>query len=163
MMIVIGAVFLASLIAAAVLSAVQHHLQGLIREGWVWWRANQIIPLILFILLFAMIFKILPDVSLRWRDVWFGATVTAILFLIGRYLIGLYIGMRGVASVYGAAGSLVALLTWLYYSALIFFFGAELTRAYARARGSRIEPDKHAVWIREEDVPAGDGQRKDKH
>ena len=88
---------------------------------------------------FAMIYKIMPRVRIEWRDVWIGAAVTALLFTIGKFLIGLYIGESGVASGFGAAGSLVVLLVWVYYSAQIFLLGAEFTRVYAHARGTRCD------------------------
>jgi membrane protein len=84
-----------------------------------------------------MIFKILPDVELTWRDVWIGAVVTALLFTAGKFAIGYYIGKSGVASAYGAAASVVTILLWIYYSSLILLFGAEFTKAYAESRGSR--------------------------
>ncbi len=87
--------------------------------------------------LFAMMFKLLPDANVRWGDVWLGAVITALLFTLGKYLLGLYIARSGVASVYGAAGSLVIVLIWVYYSAQIVLFGAELTHAYAAETGSR--------------------------
>lgn len=90
--------------------------------------------------LFALIFKVLPDVRLSWSDVWLGAVVTSALFTAGKFAIGAYLGRTGVASAYGAAGSVVLLLLWVYYSSLIFFFGAELTRSYAHHYGSRVPP-----------------------
>jgi membrane protein len=87
--------------------------------------------------LFAMIFKVLPDVAMRWRDVWLGAAVTALLFSAGKTLIALYLGRAGVTSVYGAAGSLVLVLLWVYYSAQILFLGAEFTEVHSRRYGSR--------------------------
>ena len=91
-------------------------------------------------LLFAMIFKILPDAKIPWRDVWSGALLTSVLFTIGKWLIGLYIAKSGLSSAYGAAGSLVVLVVWIYYSAQILFFGAELTHVYSHRRGTRVEP-----------------------
>ena len=85
--------------------------------------------------LFALMFKFLPDVEIAWRDVWFGAFVTAVLFVIGKFGIGLYLSMSDVGSAYGAAGSLIIILAWIYYSALILFFGAELTQAWATEQG----------------------------
>lgn len=143
----IGLFVFASLIGTAALSVVQSHFQDVLRVAWVWWLLNEMVPLLLFMMFFAAIYKILPDVSISWGDVWFGAIVTTVLFMIGRYFIGLYLGRGTVISVYGAAGSLMALLMWLYYSTLIFFFGAELTQAYAKMRGSRIVPDAHAVRV----------------
>jgi membrane protein len=100
--------------------------------------------------LFALLFKVMPDVHLRWRDVWVGAAVTAILFTIGRYLIALYLSRSTVASVYGTAGSLVALLIWVYYSCAILFYGVEFTRAYRHAYKLKVQPKETAVAVREE-------------
>jgi membrane protein len=98
---------------------------------------NTVLSFVLTTALFAMIYKVLPDVELHWRDVWVGAAVTAVLFSVGRTLIGMYLGRAGTASVYGAAGSLVVLLLWIYYSAQILFIGAEFTEVYSRRYGSR--------------------------
>ena len=99
---------------------------------------NAILSLAVITLLFAMIFKFLPDVKIAWRDVWIGALITAGLFTAGKEVLGLYLGKSGVASSYGAAGSLIVLLLWVYYSAQIVFFGAEFTKAYANQFGSRV-------------------------
>jgi len=90
-------------------------------------------------ILFAVIYKMLPDAPLSWRDVWIGAVFTALLFSLGKYMIGLYLGNSGVASSFGAAGAMIALLLWVYYSAQIFFLGAEFTRQYALRYGSLQE------------------------
>lgn len=105
-----------------------------------------LVSLIVFTLLFAAIYKILPDVKIDWEDVWLGAFITAVLFAIGKQGIGLYMRYAAPGSSYGAAGSLIVLLTWVYYSALILFFGAELTQVVTRRRGKRIVPDEHAVF-----------------
>jgi len=99
--------------------------------------------------IFALIFKLLPDVRLRWRDVAAGSVVTAVLFTVGRWLIGLYLGSATVGSPFGAAGSLAVLLAWVYYSSLILYLGAEFTRALALARGLDPEPGALAVRVRE--------------
>jgi membrane protein len=104
-------------------------------------------------LLFAAIFKVLPDAEISWRDVWLGAAVTALLFTIGKFALGLYLGNAG--SAYGAVGSVVVFLLWVYYSAQILFFGAEFTQVYARTYGSGIEPAENAV--RASDAPATEG------
>jgi membrane protein len=91
-------------------------------------------------LLFAYIYRTIPDVQLSWHDVFAGAFITAVLFTLGKYLIGLYIGRSSIGSAYGAAGALIVLLVWIYYSAWIFFLGAEFTQVYATRRGSRLEP-----------------------
>jgi membrane protein len=107
---------------------------------------GQVLPLVNFGLsfamiavLFAMVLKLLPEVRIEWRDVWLGALVTSLLFSIGKALIGVYLGRAGVTSVYGAAGSLVLLLLWIYYSAQLFLLGAEFTEVYSRRYGSRKE------------------------
>ncbi len=106
--------------------------------------------------LFATIFKVLPDAKIAWKDVRWGAFFTALLFMLGRYLISLYIETTGTNSTYGAAGSLIVLLTWIYYTAAILYFGAEFTQAYANNLGIRIEPADNAVYVeqteRERDV-----------
>ncbi|MCX6216674.1 YihY/virulence factor BrkB family protein [Spirosoma sp.] len=106
--------------------------------------------------LFAIIFKVLPDAKISWKDVRWGAFFTALLFMLGRYLIGLYIETTSTSSAYGAAGSLIVILTWIYYTAAILYFGAEFTQAYANHFGIKIEPADYAVYVeqteRERDV-----------
>jgi len=99
------------------------------------------------VLVFAMIFKFLPDVKLRWSDVWVGSILTAILFVVGKWALGLYLGSGAASSAYGAASSLITLLLWIYYSAQILLFGAEFTQVYANTYGSQVEPEAHAVRI----------------
>ena len=94
-----------------------------------------------------MIYKFLPDVEIQWTDVWVGAALTSILFTIGKFLIGLYLGTSGVTSVYGAAGSLITVLLWVYYSSLIFLLGAEFTEVYANTYGSGVVPAENAESI----------------
>ena len=95
------------------------------------------------VLLFAMIYKYVPRQAIAWRDVWIGAAVTALLFAVGKSLIGIYLGRSSFSSAYGAAGSLIVLLLWIYYSAQIFLLGAEFTRAFAYAHGSRAAQGAH--------------------
>jgi membrane protein len=107
-----------------------------------------LVSFVVITFLFALIFKLLPDVNVPWKDVWIGAVLTTVLFMIGKFLIGLYIGSANVGSMYGAAGSLVVLLVWTYYSALILFFGAELIRAYAKFYDPEpIVPNEQAVPV----------------
>ena len=146
MLLGIGFLLLVSLVISAGLSAAGNYLLGLMPGAeFVLQALNFVISLGVVTVLFAMLYRFLPDVKIAWRDVWFGAAVTALLFTIGKFLIGLYLGNSSVASVYGAAGSLVVVLLWAYYSSQILFFGAELTEVWARRRGKRIEPDEHAV------------------
>ena len=136
----IGVLMVASLLLTAALAAVQGLLgQYLPQVGPLLPSLNFGLSFLVTSALFAMIYKVLPDVPMSWGDVWIGAFATALLFTIGKTLIGLYLGRAGTASVYGAAGSLVVLLLWVYYSAQILFVGAELTEVYSRRYGSRRE------------------------
>jgi len=103
-------------------------------------------------LLFAVIFKVLPDASIRWKDIFFGAAFTALLFMIGKFLIGFYLGNSHVRSTYGTAASLIILLLWVYYSSIILYFGAEFTKVYAIQNGAGIRPRKTAVFIVKQEV-----------
>lgn len=114
---------------------------------WLISALNFAVSTVVVTLLFSVIFKVLPDVKIAWKDVRWGGFLTAILFMIGRYLIGLYIEKTGTGSAYGAAGSLIVILTWIYYMAVILYFGAELTQAYANHFGLRIEPSDQAVYV----------------
>jgi len=104
------------------------------------------------VLLFAMIFKFLPDVKIQWRDVWIGAIVTALLFGLGKWLLGLYLGSGAASSAYGAASSLITLLLWVYYSSQILLFGAEFTQVYAARVGRELAPDDYAVRVETKEV-----------
>jgi membrane protein len=114
------------------------------------WVVNLVVSLAVFTGVFAMMFKFLPDVKIAWKDVWLGAFITAILFAIGKFAIGLYLGQSALASSYGVAGSLIVLLVWVYYSAQIMFFGAEFTQVYANRYGQRIRPSENAQPVTEE-------------
>ncbi|MCB9458088.1 MAG: YihY/virulence factor BrkB family protein [Anaerolineaceae bacterium] len=111
---------------------------------------NFLVSFLIITLLFALIYKVLPDVTITWRDVWIGAAMTALLFNIGKFLLGLYVGNTEFSSTYGAAGSIIVLLVWVYYTAQILMFGAEFTQVYARRYGSRIRPSENAVYVTEE-------------
>ena len=133
-----GFLLMVSLILDAGLSWVGTYLEASFSGVTVLLRlVNSIIAFGIAALLFAMIFKILPAVALTWRDVGMGATMTALLFTAGKFVIGYYIGKSGVASAYGAAASIITILLWIYYSSLMLLFGAEFTKAYAESRGSR--------------------------
>jgi membrane protein len=142
----VGFVLLVSLLVSAALSALNTYIGTLVPQiAEVWQGINTLVSLGIVTLLFAMIYQFLPDVDLRLRHVWVGALVTAGLFNIGKYLIGLYLGTSGVASAYGAAGSVVVLLVWVYYSSQIVLLGAEFTRAYTeRFGGLRPAVSPHA-------------------
>jgi membrane protein len=156
----IGFLLLVSLVVSAALTAAFQVVGG---ESGLWHAVELLVSLGVITLLFALIYKLLPDVHMAWKDVVVGAAVTALLFMLGKFLIGLYIGRSGVESAYGAAGSLVIILLWVYYSALIFFFGAEFTQVYANTYGAGVRPDEHAVAVSEkaqpEKAPAGGNTR----
>lgn len=138
----IGFLLLVSLVISAGLSAVQETIGNAIPVSEILLQiVNLIISVGVITVLFALMFKFLPDADVAWRDVWLGAFVTALLFSLGKFLIGLYLGNSAVASSFGAAGSLVLLLVWMYYSAQILFFGAEFTQVYANNYGSKIVPE----------------------
>lgn len=117
---------------------------------------GQIITLLVISFIFGVIFKVLPDAKIKWRDVALGSIVTAVLFMIGKFGISFYISKSNVGSTYGAAGSLVVLLLWTYYSSIILYFGAEFTKAYAMDFGSPIHPNHYAVTTRQVEVETGD-------
>ncbi|HVR53053.1 MAG TPA: YhjD/YihY/BrkB family envelope integrity protein, partial [Pseudorhodoferax sp.] len=145
---VLGIAFL--LMVSLVLGAVVSALGKWWGDAFVGWELlAQLINIVLGFALttgvFAMIYKIMPRVHVRWYDVWIGAAVTALLFTVGRFLIGLYIGKSGVASSFGAAGSLIVIFVWVYYSAQVFLMGAEFTWLYARQYGSMRHLPKPAA------------------
>jgi membrane protein len=144
---VVGFLLLVSLVVSAGLAALHDYLARSFERGAIVWEVvNFLVSLAVIALLIAMVYRVLPDVRLAWGDVWGGALVTAALFSIGKFLIGLYLGQTSVASAYGAAGSLVVLLLWVYYSSLIMFLGAEITAVHARHR-HRVRPAEFAVRV----------------
>lgn len=152
MVLAIAFLLLVSLMVSAVLSA-------LFSQETVFWQGlNLLVSIGLFTALFALMFRYLPDVEIRWADVWTGAAVTAALFSCGKWAIGLYLGRSFVSSAYGAAGSFVVLLLWVYYSALVFFFGAEITEAYANTRRSRLGRPSQTAASRLPSTPLAPGQ-----
>jgi membrane protein len=148
MILAVAFLLLVSLVLSSILSAMGSYITDML-PGDFWepilWIINILVSLIVFSLLFAAMFKILPDAEITWRDVAVGSTATAVLFLVGQFLLGLYLGNAEVAGPYGAAGSLVLVLVWVYYSSLILLLGAEFTQVWARRYGKQIEPSEGAV------------------
>ena len=139
-----GFLLLISLVLTALLSALGNWLAGELPGGAALWHiVNALVSFGFVTVLFALIFKLMPDVQVQWHHVWLGAAVTAFLFTIGKFLIGLYLGQSGATSTFGAAASLVVILLWVYYSSQILLFGAEFTRVYAR-RFERVPPAENA-------------------
>jgi membrane protein len=144
----IGMLLLLLIVANTVLNAMMQIFGDILPRQVDWIRtANFVFSFVVVTVLFAMIYKVLPDVKIAWGDVMIGAVVTALLFMIGKFLIELYLGYSSVASVYGAAGSLVILLMWVYYSAQILYFGAEFTKVYASYRGRKLVPSEESVSV----------------
>lgn len=137
----VGFLLLVSLFISAALSALANYFGGILRIApFALQAADFVVSFGVVTLLFGLIYKVLPDVEIVWKDVWIGAFLTSLLFTIGKYAIGAYLGRSSVGTAYGAAGSLVVILLWIYYSAEIVFFGAELTQVYVNRFGSRIRP-----------------------
>jgi membrane protein len=145
-----GFILLVSLVVNTVIEALMNQLQRLFPSVTIVliYIVNQLVILGVTTLLFSVIFKVLPDARIKWRDVMAGAFATALLFMAGKFIITFYINHASVSSAYGAAGSLVVILVWVYYSSAILFFGAEFTKAYATKHGSRIYPNHYAVWVK---------------
>jgi membrane protein len=153
MVFVVAFFLLVSLAVSAALSAFGGALSAML-PGWVSTTllqiVNQIVSLVVVTVLFAAMFKVLPDAKVAWRDVWVGAFVTAVLFVVGKFLIGFYLGRTNPGEAFGAAASLAVLFVWVYYSSMILLFGAEFTESWADRRGSGIAPQRGAVRVVEE-------------
>ena len=147
---------LVSLAIEALLKGFSHYIQAALPGGMVIALTVYLIfDFAVVVLLFAMIFEFLPDVEIQWRDVWIGAVLTAILFGIGKWLLGFYLGSGAAGSAYGAAGSLITLLLWVYYSSQILLFGAEFTQVYAARAGRAFKPSEYAVRVETREVETG--------
>lgn len=142
----IGFLLLVALVVSAGLSAINEYLSTIpLLSNLVLQILNLLISLGLITLLFALIFKFIPDIEIGWRSVWLGAFITAVLFTVGKQLIGLYLGRSDIGNTFGAAGSLALIMIWVYYSSQILFLGAEFTQVYAKRYGNQVRPDEHAV------------------
>ena len=147
----VGFLLMISLVVSAGLAAFGEVLSGFLPGPEMFLQAiNLVVALAVITVLFALIFKVLPDADIKWSDVWIGAFVTAVLFIIGKFALGLYLGKSNVGSSFGATGSLIIILVWIYYSSQILFLGAEFTQVYANTYGSRVVPDEDAVAVTEE-------------
>ena len=144
---------LVSLAIEALLKGFSHYVQSVLPGGIVIAVTVYLVfDFAVVVLLFAMIFKFLPDVKIQWRDVWIGAVMTAILFGIGKWLLGFYLGSGAAGSAYGAASSLITLLLWVYYSSQILLFGAEFTQVYAARSGRELKPSEYAVRVETKEI-----------
>jgi membrane protein len=144
---------LVSLTLEGLLKGLHSYLQSIFPGGhYLGLAIFYVFDLGIIVLLFAMLFRYLPDAKIAWRDVWTGAALTAILFVIGKFLLSLYLGSGAAGSAYGAASSLITLLLWMFYSAQILLFGAEFTKVYANIYGSHVEPEEHAVKVERKEI-----------
>ena len=150
----LGFLLLVSMAATAVVESIGDRLQASFPDVTVvvFYIINLILTLVVTTILFAIIFKFLPDAHIKWKHVWIGAIATSIFFLIGKFAISLYISKSEIGTTYGAAGSLVIILVWIYYSAIILYLGAEFTKAYMLKFGTRIRPNEYAIWVDEPTV-----------
>lgn len=152
MIVSVGFLLIVSLLVNSVMDLLSGRLKLYFPESTVYlfYGLNILIVFLIITLLFAIIFKTLPDGNIKWKDAFIGASSTSILFMIGKFAIGFYLGSSTVATVYGAAGSVIIILLWVYYSAIILYFGAEYTKVYAKAFGGSISPNEYSVEIQKE-------------
>ncbi len=149
LILVIAFLLLISLVVASVIGATSEWISSRFGQEiyYVVEGVNFLISIAVISLLFAMMFKVLPDVEIGWRSVWIGSLVTAVLFTLGKFLVGLYFSLADPSSGFGAAGTVILLMLWVNFSCLIFFLGAQFTKEFAVFYGHRIEPSKHAKWM----------------
>lgn len=154
MVVSLGFILLVSFVVNAVLNLLEDKLLSIFPgvEIYIAYAINLLLQFITISFLFAIIFKVLPDAKIQWKSVRSGAFTTALLFMLGKFAIGYYLGKSHISSSYGAAGSLVIILLWVYYSAIILYFGAAFTRVYAQHTGNHIYPNSYAVWIQQIEV-----------
>ena len=151
----LGFVLIVSLVLNALIAIIGNRLNNLLLG-----LGKIFIPLIdnilsftITTLLFAIIFKVLPDAKIKWKDVSIGSVITASLFTLGKFGIGYYLGRSNMATIYGAAGSVIIIMLWAYYSSVILYLGAEFTKVYANSHGTKIQPNDYSVWIKIEEIP----------
>ncbi len=159
MVLTIAFLLVASLAASALLTGMFGWIESVLGPvgATIAWIGDLGVSLLLFTFLFAAIFKTLPDAKIAWRDVWAGGLATAFLFVVGKFLIGFYLGRSDPGEAFGAAGSVVVILVWIYYTALILLAGAEFTQVWASSRGSQIEPDEGAIRVVETEHVVAEG------
>lgn len=156
----LGFLLLVSLLADTVITFIQSHIKNLLDDATIYviQAMNIVISLSFITLVFAIIFKVLPDARLKWKDVWVGAFVTTVLFVAGKFALGFYLGTANLTDSYGAAGSFVAILVWVYYSVLILLFGAQVTYVYSKEMGRVILPKEDAVAVKVTEVEKKPGE-----
>jgi membrane protein len=152
MIVSLGFLMVVSLIVNTILDVLNSRLKLYFPEStiYLFYGINSVIVFSIITLLFALIFRTLPDGIIKWRDACFGAACTAILFMVGKFAIGYYLGNSTIGSIYGATGSVIIILVWVYYSSIILYFGAEFTKVYAKKYGGKIAPNEYSVAIKKE-------------
>ena len=157
----LGFILLVSLAATAVVEGLGDRLKAMFPDVAVviFYIINLVLTLAVTTVLFGVIFKVLPDAKIKWKDIWPGAVATSLLFLVGKFAISLYISKSNFSSSYGAAGSLAVIFVWIYYSAIILYFGAEFTKAYAFNKGAKVIPNKYAEWDEKPTVPGAEPKK----
>jgi membrane protein len=158
----LGFILLVSLAATSVVEAIGDRLKAMLPDVTVivFYIINLLLTISVTTILFGLIFKVLPDAKIRWKDIWPGALATSILFVIGKFAISLYISKTDVGSSYGAAGSFAIIFIWIYYSSIILYFGAEFTKALVFNKGAKVIPNKYAEWNHEPTVPGAEPKDK---
>ena len=160
----LGFLMLVSLVITSLIEGFSHRLQVYFAHTAVivFYIIDQLLTVSIVTLIFAVIFKVLPDAKIRWKDVIVGALVTTFLFMLGKLAISFYISKSNIGGTYGAMGSLVVLLLWVYYSSVILYFGAEFTKAYAMKYGAEIKPAPYAVTTKQIEVETGNASVQEK-
>ncbi|MDP4284600.1 MAG: YihY/virulence factor BrkB family protein [Bacteroidota bacterium] len=158
----IGFIMIVSLMLNALVSAFGKFIGNYIQEYSIYFIqiTDAILSFIIANVLFSLMFKILPDAKIKWKDVLFGGFITAIFFTIGKFAIGFYLGQSNFTSLYGAAGSIIIFMVWVYYSSIILYLGAEFTKVHAKLYGGKILPKEYAEWIKTEEKTVGSPQLK---
>ena len=153
-----------SLLLNAVISAFGNYLGRYFSNFSVMFiqATDNILTFIATTFLFGLMFKLLPDAKIKWKDVFIGGLITSFFFTLGKLGIGYYLGHSNLASVYGAAGSVIIIMVWVYYSAVILYLGAEFTKVYAKLHGGKIYPNEYAIWIKTEEIQVANPSLKKK-
>ena len=151
----LGFVLIVSLLLTALIAIIGNRLNNLLSGAGKFFIPviDNVLSFIITTLLFAIIFKVLPDAKIKWKDVSIGAVITALLFTLGKLGIGYYLGRSNMATIYGAAGSIIIIMLWAYYSSVILYLGAEFTKVFANSHGTKIQPNDYSVWIKIEEIP----------
>ncbi len=161
----LGFILVVSLIANALISALSDNIHA--HFSWIpvelFYALNQVVMAIVLILLFGTIFKVLPDAKLHWKDIFFSAVITTILFMGGKYVIEYILGHNATISMYGSAGSVIIILLWVYYSSIILYVGAEMTQVWIKMKGRKIQPNRYSVWVEKHTVQVASNTEVEKN